>query len=113
MQQATFYGVVREVAGVTAPIAPEAALTPSSFGAPAAFSYLYAGSAPEERDVGPSERRGKSEIREAAHLELALVGSLGFWLTIALLAAWSLRQREFESESKSATLAAEPATQTS
>ena len=96
VQQATFYGVVREVAGVTAPIAPRAARTSSLFDTTNAFSYLYAGSAREERDVGPSERHGRSEIREAAHLELALVGSLGFWLTIALLAAWSLRQRERE-----------------
>lgn len=30
----------------------------------------------------------------ALALELALVGSLGFWLTIALLAVWSLRRRQ-------------------
>jgi hypothetical protein len=36
----------------------------------------------------------QDEIAEAARLELALVGSLGFWLTIALLAAWSLRRKD-------------------
>jgi hypothetical protein len=34
------------------------------------------------------------EVDEAARLELALVGSLGFWLTIAMLAAWSLRRKD-------------------
>ncbi len=112
VQQATFYGVVREVAGVTSPIVP-AGQKSSPSDAPNALSYLYAGSAPEERDVGPSERRGKSEIREAAHLELALVGSLGFWLTIALLAAWSLRQHEHEAEGMAATPATGSAIQAS
>lgn len=45
-------------------------------------------------EADPSARpMPDDDVNEAARLELALVGSLGFWLTIALLAAWSLRRK--------------------
>lgn len=43
--------------------------------------------------AGLSLATNPEEVDEAARLELALVGSLGFWLTIAILAAWALRRK--------------------
>jgi hypothetical protein len=55
---------------------------------------------PPAADPSPSEGAPASETppptgyRQAYFLELALVGSLGFWITIGLLAAWSLRRAD-------------------
>jgi hypothetical protein len=112
VQQATFYGIVRELSGVTAPSASEAMQKKSPLTRPDVFSYLYEGEQPPEPDVIPTEEQTRAEVREAAHLELALVGALGFWLTIALLAAWSLREHE-ETRKNAAAGGIEPVAETS
>jgi uncharacterized membrane protein YuzA (DUF378 family) len=66
---------------------------------PALFDYVVYGvprvePAPEAAKPSPQAKpMDDGDVNEAARLELALVGSLGFWLTIALLAAWSLRRK--------------------
>jgi hypothetical protein len=65
---------------------------------PQLFDYVVYGvpnaDAAAEPEPGPvAPAMPEDSVNEAARLELALVGSLGFWLTIALLAAWSLRRK--------------------
>jgi hypothetical protein len=92
VQQATFQGALDQLHPLTAVEQSEKV----DFGP---FAYLYFGLI-KPREEGPQVPEAAvldapdDAVRQAGHLELAIVGSLGFWLTIALLAAWALRRGE-------------------
>jgi hypothetical protein len=111
VQQATFQGALNQLHPLTA--SDQSAKEPSG-----PLDYLYFGlirpgeqgpQVPEEAVLEASD----DAVRQAGHLELALVGSLGFWLTIALLAAWSLRRGALTQDHQPAVAAANGEHQTS
>lgn len=90
VQQATFQGALNQLHPLTSgEVAPEGR---------GPFDYLFFSA--QERLEGPQVPADsvlevpQDAARQAGHLELALVGSLGFWLTISLLVAWSLRRTQ-------------------
>ncbi len=89
VQQLTFAGALKELHPVTA--TPYARPEPTQL---EIWQYLYrlhpqlaAEEIPEAFRAPPAA----DSLSEALHLELALTGSIGFWLTIGMLVAWSLK----------------------
>lgn len=108
VQQATFQGALNQLHPLTSgEVAPEGR---------GPFDYLFF--SVQERLEGPQVPADsvlevpQDAARQAGHLELALVGSLGFWLTISLLVAWSLRrtQEKHAPDAPIAELSPSPAT---
>lgn len=100
-QQLTFAGALKELHPVTA--TPVAAPEPTQLDV---WRYLYVLNPQQTAEEVPEAFRAEpaaDTLNEALHLELALTGSIGFWLTIGMLVAWSLKigpRKSTEAEAK-------------
>ena len=62
---------------------------------PADLQYLFA--VEKDADAREADRKKQEELerqRAAKILEIAITGSVGFWVTVGLLACWSMYERE-------------------
>lgn len=88
-QQLTFAGALKELHPVTSTpvVRPETTQLD-------VWHYLYVLNPKQVAEEVPEAFRAApaaDTLNEALHLELALTGSVGFWLTIGMLVAWSLK----------------------
>jgi hypothetical protein len=95
-QQATFSGVLNNLHSVTAqaPLNDDDNRCHMTQHTLAPFTQLHAALArPSAPQVVEFDQK---DATEASKLEISLAGTFGFWIVIALLAAWALRKKDEE-----------------